>query len=117
MSQLKDAYIRLHWFCAHLDRTLNEHWNNIQDLQALIDSLHNKIQSLQTAHRSAITKLVNQHSKDKRMWIKESNKYLHEEATMRILHAEPHNQLTDEIRSHCPIAHPESNVPIKQEQE
>ena len=35
--------------------------------------------SLQTAHRAAITKLVNQHCKDKQNWIKESNKCLHEE--------------------------------------
>ena len=119
MSQLKDVYIRLRWFYAHTIRTLKEHWENIQSLQAIVNSLNDKIQSLQTAHRAAITRLDNQHAKDKRMWIKEANKYLKEEATMRILHAELHNQLTDEIRSHYPpaIAHPESDTPIKQEQE
>ena len=64
MSQLKDVYIRLRWFYAHINCTLDQHWENIQDLQAIIDSLNNKITSLQTAHRAAITKLVNQHCKD-----------------------------------------------------
>ena len=118
MSQLKDAHIRLRWFCAHVDRNLDDHCEHQQELQAIIHSLNKKINSLQTAHRAAITKLVNQHDKDKRMWIKEANKCLKEETAMRILHAELHNQLTDEIRSHYPaIAHPESNIPIKQEQE
>ena len=48
-------------------------------------------------------------------WIKEANKCLHEETAMRVVHAELHNQLAHEIRAHCPI--PESDVPIKQEQE
>ena len=116
MSQLKDAYHRLRWFYAHVNRNLDDYYERQQELEAIIGSLNNKIKSLQTTHRAAMTKLVNQQRKDLLIWNKITNKYLKEEASMRILHAELQNQLTQEIRSHYPPAI-ESDIPIKQEQE
>ena len=116
MSQLKDAYSRLRWFYAHLNRNLDDYHVHQQQYEALIETLNYKIKSLQTTHRAAMTKLVNQHRKDLLIWNKIAHKYSKEEASMRILHAELQNQLTQEIRSHYPPAI-ESDIPIKQEQE
>ena len=117
MSQLKDAYCRLRWFYAHVNRNLDDYYERQQELEAIIGSLTNKIKSLQTNHRAAITKLVNQHRKDQQIWNKITNKYLQEDVALRFATAEHHNQLTNEIRSHYPNTWPESDIPIKQEQE
>ena len=115
MSQLKDAYVRLRFFYASVYQTFSSTRDKCENLEAIIDSLNKKIKSLQTTHRAAITKLVNQHSKDEKIWNKITNKHLQEEVALRFAIAERFDQLTDEIRTHYPII--ESDIPIKQEQE
>ena len=115
MSQLKDAYVRLRFFCSSVCHTFVSKRDECESLEAVVDSLNKKIKSQQATHRAAITKLVNQHRKDQQNWIKEANKYLHEEVALRFATAENYNQLTHEIRTHYPII--ESDIPIKQEQE
>ena len=111
MSQLKEANVRLHFFCVHASKSLDEadvmiekQDGHINALENEVESLNKKIRSMQAAHRERLTKLANERHKEQQIWITQSHNCLHDEIVLHLAAAEEINNLTNKICAYCPVS-------------